>query len=189
MTRWSGVCLAGAEAQRLRMRRVPPLLYSVRLKLVHPRLALFAQQLAEQSPRKWGVITGARTQADVDAKYALGRTKRGPHAGEVGHPPLGDIVTHVHSLEQAPHAVRRTPEGSYSCAVDLQFVLPEGGGLAEGHIPEEKDVYLEMGLMAEQAGLVWGGRFKSIFDQAHVELPDWRRYPLDPPVLKEEHHG
>lgn len=30
------------------------------------------------------------------------------------------------------------------------------------------------GAMAESEGLIWGGRFKSIQDNPHIEHPDWR---------------
>lgn len=149
--------------------------------LVHPRLRLFAVQMASQSPYNWLLVTGVRTQADVEAKYAQGRTAPGPHAGEPGYPPLGETVTNVHTLALAPHALRVTPAGTFGCAIDLQYFLPDGLHLAEGKVPEEQLVYRGMGEQAEKAGLAWGGRFIHLFDQAHVELPDWRAYPLPPP--------
>lgn len=157
------------------------LLRTDRLRQVHPELALFALQWAEEHLGTWMVVTGERCLADVLAKYAVGRTTPGPHAGEQGHPTLGETVTNVSTLEKAPHAARVTPSGLYACAVDLQFFTGRGLELAAGETAEQRTVYLEMGEAAEKAGLVWGGRFKRLFDQAHVELLDWRRYPLPAP--------
>jgi peptidoglycan L-alanyl-D-glutamate endopeptidase CwlK len=34
--------------------------------------------------------------------------------------------------------------------------------------------YRQAGEIGEQVGLVWGGRFKSIFDPGHLEMKDWK---------------
>lgn len=147
-----------------------------RLYQVHPRLRLFAQQMADSSNQTWLVVTGVRGQHEVDLKYAQGRTAPGPHAGEAGYPPLGETITNVSSMAKAPHAMRVYPNGTWGCAVDLQFFVQGTMSLAEGKEPAEVAVYLELGELAEKAGLVWGGRFTRV-DQAHVETPDWRNFP------------
>jgi hypothetical protein len=148
-----------------------------RLLGVHPKLTAFARLVASQSPVDWCVVTGVRSLAGVLEKYAQGRTTKGPHAGAPGYPPLGLTITNVSTLEGAPHAERLTPEGLYACAVDLQFLTHSGGKLASGDSPAEVATYRWYGALAEAQGLLWGGRFTKV-DQAHVELPHWRLYPL-----------
>lgn len=148
---------------------------------MHPDLVAFAHKMAESSPEDWVVVTGIRTQVEVDAKWAEGRSQPGPHAGESGFARLGQTVTNVRDLQQAPHALRQTPQGPYGCAVDLQFI-GEKTSLSPGATPEDRAVYLWMGEFAEKSGFTWGGRFARIFDQAHVELKDWKQYPLPPPA-------
>lgn len=152
------------------------LLGTDKLQRVHPTLDGFVRQWVEDSALDWMVVTGARTQAEVDAKWAEGRTKPGPHAGETGYPELGLTVTQVRTLHDAPHAVRVTPEGLYACAVDLQF-LASPGKLSEGKTLTDVATYRGYGLAGEKAGFVWGGRFSKV-DQAHLELVSWRSYAL-----------
>lgn len=142
---------------------------------VHPRLAALARKLAGASTFDLCVVTGVRDSKGVAEKWALGRTAPGPHAGELGFPLLGETVTKVRSLEHAPHALRRTPDGLYGTAIDLQFVIK--GRLLEGRLLSEVAAYHLLGELAEADGFVWGGRFTNV-DQAHFELRNWRDFPL-----------
>lgn len=47
-----------------------------------------------------------------------------------------------------------------------------------------QDMYRQYGEAAERAGLVWGGRWKSIVDLPHVETPSWRLLPFPPKSLE-----
>jgi hypothetical protein len=171
------VCLAGAADLHRRMLRVGRLLKPERLFQVHPELRAFAVDFSQRNDCDWMVVTGARTKAQVAEKYAIGRTVQGAHAGQPGYPPMGQTVTNVASLEHAPHAIRETPAGPYSCAVDMQFLLPDGS-LAPGTNQAQQDIYALYGAAAEAAGFVWGGSFRHLFDQAHVELFHWKNFPL-----------
>jgi hypothetical protein len=146
-----------------------------RLYSVHPELCAFMKLVVATSPYDWCIVTGIRSLAGVQEKYAVGRTTPGPHAGEPGYPPLGQVLTNVSSLEHAPHAERRTPAGVYGCAVDAQFFYE--GRLSAGETTAEQSIYRWYGHLAESQGHVWGGRFGNV-DQAHVELRLWRSYPL-----------
>jgi D-alanyl-D-alanine carboxypeptidase len=154
------------------------LLHPERLQLpqpVHARLSTLARKLASISVYDLCVVTGVRDAAEVAQKWAMGRTTRGPHAGEPGYPLLGLTVTNVNEMGHAPHALRMTPEGLYGCAVDLQLV--HGGKLLEGRIASESAIYQALGQAAEKDGFTWGGRFTKV-DLAHYELPGWRAFPL-----------
>ncbi len=151
------------------------LLHAERLYSVHPDLRAFARLVAANSSYDWVVVTGIRSLAGVQEKYAIGRTVPGPHAGEPGYRALGLTVTNVSTLDKAPHAERVTPVGLYGCAVDLQFM--HAGKLAAGDTHEEQAVYAWYGALAGQLGLTWGGQFTKV-DQAHVEVFAWRDYPL-----------
>jgi hypothetical protein len=153
------------------------------LAVVHPELAGFARLIAAESPHDWMVVSGERTLEGVLLKYAEGRTRPGPYAGRPGYPPLGLTTTQVRTLEGAPHARRVTPAGLYACAVDMQYLVAPGR-LASGSTQAEQAVYRWYGERAEGLGLVWGGRFPKV-DQAHVQLKDWRDFPLPggPPPL------
>lgn len=156
------------------------LLREERLALVHPSLAAFIRGFVKGSPWDWMVVTGARTQEEVNLAWAKGRTTAGPFAGEPGHPPLGEVVTHVRSLEKAPHAIRATPEGAFSCAVDLMF-FSDHCALSPGTSREDRAVYQAYGEAVMEAGLVWGGVFTGLVDLSHAENPRWREFPLFTP--------
>jgi peptidoglycan LD-endopeptidase CwlK len=36
------------------------------------------------------------------------------------------------------------------------------------------DRYTQAGEIGEDLGLIWGGKFKSLFDPSHLEMPNWK---------------
>lgn len=117
-----------------------------RLKQVHPALAerVFA---AAAALRLRGiqveVVQGLRTFAQQDALYAQGRTAPGPR------------VTNARG-GQSNH--------NFGLAVDL---CP----IAQGRPNWETPASVWEATGAEAAGLEWGGRWKTIIDRPHVQLP------------------
>jgi hypothetical protein len=152
-----------------------------RLANVHPKLIAFSRKLAAASAIDVCVVTGVRDALSVAAKWNEGRVSPGPHAGEPGYPKLGLTVTAVRTVVEAPHAKRWTPEGYFGCAVDLQFQT-EHGQLLDTDTPAHLTLYESLGLLAEAEGFVWGGHFSRRLDAGHVELKNWRLYPLNRPL-------
>lgn len=124
-----------------------------RLQGVHPLLVkaitdIFAEMTVAECPMF--VVEGVRSVARQVALYAQGRTLKGP------------IVTRADGIHQrSRHQVH---EDNFGYAVDCAFIDPVNP-FAETH-PWEK-----YGEAAEARHLVWGGRWTSIMDKPHVELP------------------
>ena len=47
---------------------------------------------------------------------------------------------------------------------------------------EAPELYARVGAAAKSWGLKWGGDFKSLYDPAHIEVPDWEHLALAPGV-------
>ncbi len=117
---------------------------------------------------------GVRTDEAVQAAlYAQGRTSPGPRAGEDGFPALGLTVTNARTLADTPH-------GRAAAADALPAVVKNGVVVAV--LVDDRDTKVRLmfeayGLLAEQHGLEWGGRFKGK-DRPHVQCPNWRSLPM-----------
>lgn len=124
-----------------------------RLLGVHPALAEAVTEVLTEM-EQWGhpmfVIEGVRTVERQQALYAQGRTAKGP------------IVTHADGVKKRSN--HQAHADGYGHAVDCAFV--DGNPFAVTH-PWER-----YGRALEARGLVWGGRFASIMDKPHAELPD-----------------
>lgn len=92
------------------------------------------------------LISGTRTCAEQNALFAQGRTAPGP------------VVTKAR-CGQSNH--------NFGCAADV-------GLFGRGGYLEDSPLYLEIGPLAESAGLAWGGRWKNIKDYPHVEAVQFR---------------
>lgn len=126
----------------VRLRDVHPALRAAFLERILPGMAAFGAPLV--------IVEGVRSQARQTALYAQGRIKP------------GTIVTHVDGVtKRSQHQIQADGVGH---AVDVAFAGPDGTVSWEG--PWE--VY---GAMAEACGFRWGGRWKTIIDRPHVELP------------------
>lgn len=118
---------------------------------------------------------GARTAAEQLALYAQGRT----------HNANGDwvFVDPVHHTGVVTNALPKDAPHCHRGAVDV--LLLEGGKvlsmdakLAPAEVARQLALYCKLGEIGEQLGLVWGGRWHSIKDYPHFELPTWRSLPL-----------
>lgn len=96
------------------------------------------------------VTDGVRTLKQQQALYAKGRTQPGPRVTNA------DGVRH-----KSNHQVK---DDGFGHAVDFAFLDAAGKPTWEGP-------WALLGEMAEQQGLVWGGRWTKLVDRPHVELP------------------
>ena len=119
-----------------------------RLAKVHPELAARVERAALVLAAEGihiEVVQGLRTYAEQDALYAQGRTKS------------GKIVT---------KAVGGFSNHNFGLAVD---VCPFVDGKPAWNAAES--VWQAIGAAGKQAGLDWGGGWKSFQDKPHLELP------------------
>ena len=101
---------------------------------------------AKEHGIKISIISGTRTFAEQDAEYAKGRTAR------------GSIVTNLKGGES---------NHCYGIAFDVA-VFRNGE-----YLKNLKD-YLAVGVLGEELGLEWGGRWKRPVDGPHFQLrPTW----------------
>ena len=133
-------------------------LHLERLEGVHPDLANKVKIILEVMDRikaPMFVVEGVRTRERQMELYAKGR---------FGHP--GKIVTNADGIAKlSNHQVK--PDG-YGHAVDCAFQDDPATDRIETYDPKQPwRVYGELG---EWFGLTWGGRWKSPFDQPHLEL-------------------
>ena len=99
------------------------------------------------------VVEGIRTKARQQALYDQGRTTP------------GNIVTKA-KPEQSPHC--------HAAALDI-MPLVDGKLLWVGTIVDSR--LAEMGAIAAELGLTWGGTWK-FRDADHFEVPGWQQLPL-----------
>lgn len=131
---------------------------TTRLGATHPYLAgkvLRVLDAMEMLGYPMFVTEGLRSDAQQIADYAQGRTAPG------GIVTNADGITHK-SLHQ------KQADG-FSHAVDCAFIDdPLSVKIETWDINQPWELY---GRMAEQFGLTWGGRWQTIKDRPHVELP------------------
>jgi peptidoglycan L-alanyl-D-glutamate endopeptidase CwlK len=98
------------------------------------------------------LICGARTFAESDALYAIGRTIKGDNVSEAH--PMGDVVTNA-------------PAGSsfhnYMLAIDFAMITNGKDDFVVG--PH----WMEIVAIMKKYGMEWGGDWKSIKDYPHFE--------------------
>lgn len=122
-----------------------------RLHGVHPALVEAIGEIVAEM-EQWGhpmfVVEGLRTMARQAELYAQGRTAPGP------------IVTYKDGVtDKSRHQPR---DDGYGYAVDCAFV--------DGHPFAQTHPWNRYGAAVEARGLIWGGRFKTLFDLPHAEL-------------------
>lgn len=133
-------------------------LHLERLNGVHPDLADKIQLILEVMERikaPMFVTDGVRTEEQQTRLYQQGR---------FGNP--GKIVTNLDGItRRSNHQVK--PDG-FGHAVDCAFQDDPNTEKIETYDPKQPwNIYGELG---EHFGLTWGGRWKSPFDQPHLEL-------------------
>jgi len=114
------------------------------LATVQPELARLGRELLRRLAAEglvFKVTSGNRTQAEQDALYAQGRTTKGP------------MVTWT---RKSRHIGGR--------AIDLTLFSGKNPVWESRH-------YDRAGVVGEDLGLVWGGRWKKSPDKPHFELP------------------
>lgn len=136
--------------------RAPTVYYRERAAGVHPRLVAFLDWWASgfgAFPLGVGTDGGLRSDEATQAKlFAEGRTK-------------------AKTLADTPHG--------RGCALDL-YPLDFVDGRAKLVLDGADPRWARFGELAESYGLTWGGRWTSIVDRPHVELPDWRAQTFPP---------
>jgi peptidoglycan L-alanyl-D-glutamate endopeptidase CwlK len=124
---------------------------------VRPELAAVVRRVlarAEEQGVRAIVVQGLRTEEEQARLYAQGRTAPGP------------IVTLAATAEATAHG--------RGAAVDLAIL--DSAGRPSWDI-WTLPLYEAVGLLAEAAGLEWGGRFTRP-DRPHLQLAGWRELPF-----------
>lgn len=119
---------------------------------LHPALLekvriVLAVMAREGSPMR--IVQGLRTVSQQQILYAQGRTVKGPK------------VTNCDGIKVRSN--HQAQADGWGHAADLAFLGPEP--FAEHH------PWQLFGDVVRDAGLVWGGDFKSLPDRPHCELP------------------
>lgn len=126
-----------------------------RIEDLHPNLIPLCEQFLENCLERnlnIRVIFTYRMPVEQDVLYNKGRTRP------------GSIVTNLRG-NQSKHCF--TIEGQ-PAAKAFDFGVFENDGSYQGN---GKDIrYVRAGIIGEQLGLRWGGRWKSPFDPSHLEL-------------------
>lgn len=121
------------------------------IKLCHPKLQKLAGELLAECERQGlrvAIGETLRTVEEQDALYALGRTR----PGRIVTNAPGRSYSSYHQWGTAFDIFRDDGKGAYD----------ESGGF-----------FNKAGAAGEKVGLEWGGRWKSIVDKPHFQLPDW----------------
>ncbi len=121
-------------------------------------------------------VDGFRSPMKQIANFQKGRAFDPEHGWHVVDHAL--VVTNALPA-QAPHCRGAAIDG---------MIFENGKPLTmDPHLPAAEAarqllMYTRAGEIGESEGLVWGGRFKSIKDYDHFELPGWRDLPMPPGV-------
>lgn len=135
-----------------------------RLRGVHPQLVLVVKAWEVQLPFHVLICSGVRSDAEQAALYAQGRTAP------------GKIVTNAPTAATSPHGRRFFNGEAWGCALDAVRCSDDG------HTAywQDMEALEEMATVAERLGMVWGGRWTTLKDWDHFELPDWKLWPHAP---------
>lgn len=121
--------------------------------LLHPELNEKLDELIEKC-EKAGLIIKitdcVRTKAEQDALYAQGRTK------------AGAIVTNV-----------KYPNSMHNWGIAADFCRNDG----KGAYNDSDGFFTKVGVIAENIGLEWGGRWTSFVDKPHLQMSGWGSTP------------
>lgn len=118
-----------------------------RLKRVHPTLQAAILKILAELPMF--VASGVRTLGEQQALYAIGRTLPGSKVTN------NDGIRHPSN-----HQCHQDGLGH---AVDCAWIGPHPFALSYP--------WASYGAAVEAQGLIWGGRWKSLLDRPHAELP------------------
>lgn len=119
-----------------------------------------------QACAAWGinlkVYCTYRSRAEQDQLFAQGRTKP------------GGIVTRARGGE-SPHNATEQGGRPSSCAFDC--VPTNAAGVPEWgtSTPEQRARWQRIGVLGEELGLRWGGRWPDFPDLPHFQAADWKK--------------
>lgn len=125
------------------------------IEALHPELKKKISELTEKCLRaglKIGISETCRTVEEQDKLYAQGRTKP------------GNIVT---------NAKGSTYSSMHQWYIAFDFYRNDGKGAYDNG----DGFFNKVGAIGESIGLEWGGRWTSIVDLPHFQLPDWGSTP------------
>lgn len=105
------------------------------------------------------IQSGYRSTKEQLKFFKIGRKQRGGKWVRTGDVP---VITHA-APGQSPH--------EYRLAVHIVLLDDKNEHWLDDDDPRWHSI---VGKTVREAGLVWGGDFKNIFDAAHIEDPDWR---------------
>lgn len=115
-------------------------------------------------------------------RFAIWWSESGPWAATI--PPDGALRTdgaHQAELFAAGRSraatLDQTPHGR-GAGLDLAPAILDDSGTVVIGTSDDWALLTQMGQAAEAWGLVWGGRWASLRDGFHLEVPDWRARPL-----------
>ena len=83
---------------------------------------------------------------------------------QIGRSKAGKIVTRADGYNQKSN--HQAKDDGFGHAIDCAFVV---NGRLTWDVPDPW--WAAYGALAVAVGLIWGGNWKSIVDEAHVELP------------------
>jgi peptidoglycan L-alanyl-D-glutamate endopeptidase CwlK len=104
---------------------------------------------AKALPFTYKIISGTRTYAEQDELFAQGRTKPG------------------HRVTNA-----KGGESNHNFGIAWDIGIFDGGKYLTGATDEEEQAYIDLGkhILANVAGLEWGGNWHSFVDKPHYQL-------------------
>lgn len=123
---------------------------------LHPRLQkkiIEFQEKCKAQGLKIGIGECLRTVAEQDALYAQGRIKPGKKVTNS----RGSSYSSMHQWGVAFDIYRADGKGAYY---------------------DKDGFFAGVGEIGESIGLEWGGRWRSIVDTPHFQLPDWGSTPI-----------
>ena len=121
-----------------------------RAKGVHPLLVSFLEWWEQHGPFCIVVLAEGGLRMDAELQARL----------------FASGATRARTLEDTPHG--------RGAALD---VAPR----INGAVPwQDWGLFLVIGERAEALGLEWGGRWKTLRDGPHLQVPDWRQLPYPP---------
>jgi peptidoglycan L-alanyl-D-glutamate endopeptidase CwlK len=139
---------------------------SRRIDDLRPDVADACRRLVQQA-QAWGirllVYCTYRDGAEQDQLYAKGR--RGIEGER--------IVTNARAGE-SPHNATTDDGEPEACAFDCVPTDDAGKPLWGAKTPEECERWQRLGVLGEELGLRWGGRWK-MRDLPHFQASDWRK--------------
>lgn len=119
------------------------------------------EQYRQERPGHELVVTCThRSREEQFALFCKGRRQRADGSWVIDEDPKTSIVTSCDGLRIL------SKHNSYpAAAIDFAVILPGG------KVSWDPREYEPVGVLADQRGLIWGGRWKTLKDYPHIEVP------------------